>query len=271
MATKVVLPGSEIIDFNLRVDIKAKYFYRFKTWTPIMGALLLTGIDPPADWRNSFEQFENSTGHSLVERFDALMKKLSEKNSKPLSGLEGEFLTTSERIQQARKVLWEWNDKCEDDGNSPSEIDPVEFVAWLEEVCRCEEISFFDRTWLDVFLRLHRLEPRNTILPANVMKSFQKVTDIGDDGGRHALGSDILQAQLQAKSNCTDPYDIDVIFLLMSHILDERGAIDRLHDKYVPGKILPVKLDDERNYLLVRNSLRVHLNRLKEKYFEHPQ
>lgn len=271
MATKVTLPGSEIIDFNLKVENKAKYFYKFKTWTPIMGALLLTGIDPPNYWCDSFEQVENSTRLSLVARFDELVNRMLEKNRKPLSGLDGEILGISNRLHQTRKVLWEWDDKCEDDEECPPELTPSEFVAWLEEVCYCEEIGFFDTTWLNVFLKLHGLESKKTILPANLMKSFQKVTEIGDDGGRHPLGSVILQAQQQAKSNCTDPFDIEVIFPLMFHILDTRGVIDRLNQKYIPGKKLPVKLDDGRIYFFARDSLRVHLNRLKKKYFRQPQ
>lgn len=271
MATKVVLPGSETINFNLKVEVKAKYFYRFKTWTPIMGALLLTGIDPPDYWCNSFEQVENLTRLSLVNRFDRLMKEMSEKNKKPLSGLDGEILGISNRLHQTRKVLMEWDDKCEDDEKYPSELAPWEFVAWLEEICHGEEISFFDRIWLDAFLKLHGLEPKKTLLPADVMRSFQKVTDIGDDGGRHPLGSDLLLAQQRAKTNCTDPYDIDVIFPLMSHILEKRGAIDKSNAKYVPGKRLPVKRDDGSDYLLLRDSLRVYLNRRKEKYFRQPE
>lgn len=272
MATKVTLLGSETIDFNLKVENQAKYFYKFKTWTPIMGALLLSGIVLTDYWRNLPEPSKNSMRSSLLDQFDQLMKRIPEKDQKRLCGLDGEVLTTySIRFHEARKVVRKWDEKCEDEDKYPSELAPWEFVAWLEEVCWGEEIRFFDRTWLDAFLKLHGIGPNKIMLPANVMESFLKVTDIGDDGGRHPLGPDIFQAQQQAKSRGNDPYAIEVIFPLVFRILDERGAIDESNEKYVPGKTLSVKLDDRSIYDLKRDSLRVQLGRLKKKYFQPPQ
>jgi len=160
---------------------------------------------------------------------------------------------------------------CEDDERDPSEVVPWEFVGWLEETTCGQGIPFFDRTWLDAFLKLNGIGSNKVVLPANVMESFLKVTDIGDDGSRHPLGPEIFQAQQQAKSKSKDPYAIEVIFPLVTQILEQRGAIDKSNEKYMPDKTLPLKLDDGKKYDLQRNSLRVHLGRLKKKYFQPPQ
>jgi len=111
MATKVFLPGSETIDFNLKVENQAKCFYRFETWTAIMAALLLGGIVPNDYWRNPPGQSGNSTRPSLLDQFKELRKNMAEKNRRPLLGLDGEILTVySPRFHQAERVLRKWVD-----------------------------------------------------------------------------------------------------------------------------------------------------------------
>jgi hypothetical protein len=257
MATKATLPGSETIDFNLKVENGAKYFYSFNTWTPIMGALLLSGLTPTEYWCGVPDA--TCSPSFWAERFDTLYKSLWEKgadgeesipakNEKHLRGLDGESLmaAVSPRFQDARKVLRHWDTKCEDEQDYPLELDPVDFVVWLEELCWNEEIRFFDRTWLDAFLKLHGIGKSKAILPADVVASFHKVTDIGDDGGWHPLSTDISEAQHEAISKGKEPFAIGVVFPLVISILDTRGVIDRSDKNYVRGKAIPVKLDDGR-------------------------
>lgn len=286
MVTKVNLPASEIIDFNLTVDSKAKHFYSFETWTPIMGALLMSGIMPTDYWSKIPDHAETSDRtssfwtdqfrqliHGLWEDDGTVEEEIPEKNHKHVRGLDGETQPTAvlKRLPNAHEVLRQWGEKCEDEEQYLSEVKPTMFVAWLEELCWNEEIYFFDRTWLDVFLKLHGLGPGKTVLPASVVESFLKVTDISGDSGWHPLSADISRAQREAISRGSDPYAIEVIFPLVSRILDERGAIDRSSDQYVSGKVLPVNLEDGSPYTLKRDSLRVQLGRLKTKRFTRPQ
>lgn len=282
MATKATLPGSATIEFNLKVENGAKHFYSFKTWTPIMGALLLSGLVPTEYWCGipDAPPGRASSPSFWVDQFDRLYKGLWEmgpdgeegipaKNEKHLRGLDGESLmaTVSPRFPDARQVLRHWDIKCEDEQDYPLELDPVKFVVWLEELCWNEEIRFFDRTWLHAFLKLHGIGKNNAILPADVVASFQKVTDVGDDGGWHPLGTHISEAQREAISQCKEPFAIEVVFPLIIGILEARGVIDRLDKNYVSGKAIPVKLDDGRVYVLKRDTLRVQLNRLRTKRF----
>jgi hypothetical protein len=283
MATTTTLPGSEAIDFNLKVDNAAKlYYYDFGKWTPIMGALLLSGIVPTEYWTNTPDVSENSEKPPLfwLKQFEELIQGLwkmdeageetiPERNQKHLRGLDGEMLVTtgSPRFLDARRVLKHWDTKCEDEKQYLLELDPSDFVIWLEELCWNEEIRFFDRVWLDAFLKLHGIAPNKAILPTGIVESFQKLTDIGDDGSWHPLAADIVEAQREAVSKGKDRYSIEVIFPLLIRILDDRGALDRANEDYVSGKSLPVRMDDESLYTLKRDSLRVQLNRLKAKHF----
>ncbi|WP_250519830.1 hypothetical protein [Caballeronia sp. NCTM1] len=282
MATKATLPGFETIDFNLIVENGAKYFYSFKTWTPIMGALLLSGLRPTEYWCGIPDAMPvpETSPSFWVERFDRLYKGLwvtgpdceegiPAKNEKHLRGLDGESLmaTVSPRFSDARKLLRHWDTKCEDEQDYPLELDPVKFVVWLEELCWNEEICFFDRTWLDAFLKLHGTGKKNAILPADVVASFQKVTEVGDASGWHPLSTDISEAQREAISQGMEPFAIKIVFPLIIGILEARGVIDRSDKKYVSGRAIPVKLDDGRVYVLRRDTLRVQLNRLKTKRF----
>ncbi|MEX3930358.1 hypothetical protein AB4Y32_00840 [Paraburkholderia phymatum] len=285
MATNIKLPGSEIIDFNLKVEIEAKYFYGFATWTPVMGALLMSGIVPTDHWRKVLDSAESANKsasfwtdqlrrliYELWENDGTGAETIPERNRKHLRGLDGETqaTTASTRFQNAHRVLRHWGEKCEDEGQYLSEVEPVIFVAWLEELCLYDEILFFDRTWLDAFLKLHGLGATKIVLPASVVESFLKVTDIGDDGGWHPLGSDILKAQREAISRGSDPYAIEIIFPIVSRILDDRGAINRSSEKYESGRVLPVTLEDGGPYVLKRDSLRVQLGRLKSRRYTSP-
>ncbi|MFM0213253.1 hypothetical protein PQQ96_38345 [Paraburkholderia sediminicola] len=283
MATTTTLPGSEAIDFNLKVEYAAKlYYYDFGKWTPIMGALLLSGIVPTEYWTNTPDDTENSEKPPSfwVKQFEELLQGLwkideageeiiPESNQKHLRGLDGEMLATtgSTRFLDARRVLKHWDTKCEDENEYLLELDPVVFVAWLEELCWNEEIRFFDRIWLDAFLKLHGIASNKAILPTGIVESFQKLTDIGDDGSWHPLVDDIVEAQREAVSKGKDRYAIEVIFPLVIRILDDRRAIDRKNEAYVSGKSLPVRMGDDSVYILKRDSLRVQLNRLKAKHF----
>lgn len=277
MTTNIRLSASEIIDFNLKVETKAKYFYSFAAWTPVMGALLLSGIEPTDHWRRIVEQADSTKNASLWtdqlqqlardiwENYGTDTKHIPDRNRKHLRGLDGEAQRTpsSDRFQSAHKVLTQWGYKCEDEGKYLPEIEPFTFVSWLEELCLDESISFFDRTWLDAFLKLHGPKSTKVVLPDSVMQSLKQVTDAAGNAGYHPLAHEILQAQREARSRGRDPHSIKVIFPLLSRLLDDQDAIDRASEQYVAGRVLPVTLEDGARYVLRRTSLRVYLNRGK--------
>lgn len=278
MAIKPKFPGADIIELNLMIEIRAKHYYRFEIWNPIVGALLLSGIAPssyweerhekvtlpgsPSFWQARFEQLLNA----LLKDDEAGTKSLPISNQRHLRGIDGATNNSAlSRTWDTREILRNWDLKCEDENCHLAAIQPIAFVAWLEELCWNGDIRLRDRTWLDAFLKLHGLEPNQAILPSSITQSFLKVTEIGRAGGWHPLGPEISEAQQEALSRKKDPYAIDVIFPLISGILDARGTIDKSNAEYIPGKTLPIAMDDGSLYVLNRGSLRVYLNRLKRR------
>lgn len=92
------------------------------TWTPLQGALILSGIHPPA-------------GCSEV----------------PLEGvgLDGQILITNHsRFSQAREIWKHWRWRCEDDEENgditPTELSLYEFIRWCED-------SEIETEWLRFF------------------------------------------------------------------------------------------------------------------------
>ena len=83
------------------------------TWTPVEGALLLSGIHPPA------KRTEIPIGGT---------------------GLDGREFTSAanDRFHSAFRIMDEWQLRCEDDEENgditPTELSPYEFIAWCQDV-----------------------------------------------------------------------------------------------------------------------------------------
>ncbi len=104
-----------------QINDRLRYFLELTTWTPAMGALLISGIDAPQDCTAIPDQG---------------------------IGLDGKPLHPSDsRFSGARSILRDWRDWQEDEGEQSTEIVPVGFLNW----CLREEIS---TEWLGLCLDL---------------------------------------------------------------------------------------------------------------------
>lgn len=104
-----------------QVNDRLRYFLELKTWTPAMGALLISGIDAP-------------------QGCDAIPNQGVGLDGKPLHPGDSRFA-------DAHRVLREWRDWQEDAGDQSSEMEPVRFLNW----CLRDEIN---TEWLSLFLEL---------------------------------------------------------------------------------------------------------------------
>lgn len=106
------------------INAKLLGYLRMDAWSPVMAALLVSGVEPPPD---------------CVEI--------------PLggTGLEGKSLhASSGRFHSARRALKAWSDVDEDDGEVPrrSSVPPLEFLAW------CHEEDQGEGDWLRYLIEL---------------------------------------------------------------------------------------------------------------------
>lgn len=121
--------GQAIVEGE-RINARLLHYLDFKTWTPVVGALLIAGIDPPLDCNEIPDG-----GIGLDE--------------KPL-------YTSDLRFLKARHIFKEWHEWKEDSGNPSLEMEPFHFIAW----CIDEGIS---TEWLHLFQELIGYTEINTV------------------------------------------------------------------------------------------------------------
>lgn len=119
----------EIIDFSVKLHETLRSYLDMDSWTPAAGALLLSGIQPPCDCA----ELPKSGG----------------------VGLDGAEIIGfgSGQYHEARTILKQWNDWCEDRGREISAaIKPIEFIDWCVEDEIAERFAkHHSFKWIDVF------------------------------------------------------------------------------------------------------------------------
>ena len=113
-----------------KINARLLHYYQMTTWTPAMGALLISGIEPPLDC-NAIPD----GGMGLDE--------------KPLHASDSRF-------HQARRIFRDWYDWQEDSGDQSLEIEPPDFLTW----CIKEDIN---TEWLRLFLELIGCTDENAV------------------------------------------------------------------------------------------------------------
>lgn len=104
-----------------RINDQILHHLQMKEWTPAMGAMLVSGIEPPL---NSNEIPEDGIG-------------LDDK----------ELHTSDARFYEARRILREWHDWKDDSQGPVANMEPTDYLNW----CIDEGI---DSEWLSLFLEL---------------------------------------------------------------------------------------------------------------------
>ncbi|MBR8171581.1 hypothetical protein KDX27_28030 [Burkholderia cenocepacia] len=119
----------EIIEFSAKLHETLRGYLDMDTWTPVAGALLLSGVQPPA----GCAELPKSGGVSL-------------------DGTEIVGFGTGQ-YHEARTILTRWNDWCEDRGRDPiAGMKPIEFIDWCVEDEIKERFSVhYSFKWIDVF------------------------------------------------------------------------------------------------------------------------
>jgi hypothetical protein len=118
----------EIIDFSVRLHETLNRYLNMATWTPVQGAMLLAGIQPAPDCR------ELPPGNGM--------------------GLDGVEIRggANPQFYEARAILRQWNDWCDDQGHHPTEVKPIEFIDWCVEDEIKERFAVHSPfRWVDIF------------------------------------------------------------------------------------------------------------------------
>ena len=113
-----------------RINARLLHYTQLKSWTPAMGALLISGIEPPQDCIKI-----SSGGIGLDERA---------------------LHAGHERFHKARDILCEWHQGPDDAGNQSLEIEPSDFLIWCIE-------KDINSEWMRLMLELTGCTDENAV------------------------------------------------------------------------------------------------------------
>lgn len=135
----------ELIRFSAQLHTTLRTYLDMDTWTPAMGAMLLAGIRP--------EPYCSGVPTEGGVGLDGA----------PIQG------AANTAFYEARLILAQWNDWCEDQGYFPEDIRPVEFIDW----CVTDEVKERHAThssfaWIDVFKNLVGYPAERVSIPFEV-------------------------------------------------------------------------------------------------------
>ncbi|MEK6354729.1 MAG: hypothetical protein V4796_17105 [Burkholderia cenocepacia] len=119
----------EVIEFSAKLHETLRGYLDMDSWTPVTGALLLSGIQPPPG-----------------------CTELPKSGGIGLDGAEIVGFGTGQ-YHEARTILKQWNDWCEDRGRDPAAgMKPTEFIDWCVEDEIKERFAIHHQfQWIDVF------------------------------------------------------------------------------------------------------------------------
>ncbi|MBU9284121.1 MULTISPECIES: hypothetical protein [Burkholderia] len=119
----------EIVEFSAKLHETLRGYLDMDSWTPVTGALLLSGIQPPS----GCTELPKSGG----------------------VGLDGTEIVGFGigQYHEARTILKQWKDWCEERGrDSEIGMKPIEFIDWCVEDEIKERFAVHHRfQWIDVF------------------------------------------------------------------------------------------------------------------------
>lgn len=118
----------ELIDFSVRLHESLRHYLDMESWTPVMGAMLLAGI------------------HSLPNCTEIPTDGGIALDGTPIKG------SGNMPFHEARVILKQWNDWCEDQNNYPSHMSPLEFIGWcVDDEIKERYAVLSPFRWIDIF------------------------------------------------------------------------------------------------------------------------
>lgn len=135
----------ELIDFSVQLHAQLRSYLDMPTWTPAMGAMLLSGLRPEAG--------------------------CTEIPTDGWVGLEGGELESGRngRFMEAARILREWTDWCEEEGEAPEALPPIDFIVWCVDYEIKERFAVFSSfPWIDAFKNVLGYPSENVHVPFEV-------------------------------------------------------------------------------------------------------
>lgn len=216
-------------DFNLAISEETKKYLRREFWSPIMGALLVSGIRPSSRWVD-VPPAEGHRDNKPVSHRDLFLELLSSSKVHE-HGLDNEQISSdSHRFKSAENILLYWDHVCEARKDYPIDLPPRDFVVWLWGMNRQGNVHIPDSSWLDAFVNNYPLKDFTKFVPKGVLAWLNdSSTKARELSPKHKFGREIATARFEAKQ-AGDPAD------------DPDEILSRLAEKMNKGEVPGIKL-----------------------------
>jgi len=215
----------DLRDRSLAISELTKGYLGYSGWSPIMAALLLSGIRPSSRWID-VPPFENHRDDEPISHADLFAELLSSMK-KPERGLDNERVPhDSPRFQNAKNILLFWDQICSAHKDYPADLPPRDFVAWIWDMSRQGHVYIPEPKWIDAFLNNYSLKHFDRVLPKEVLAwltmGSKKAWALSP---KHRFGREIAMARLEAQQAGAPVDDPDeILFRLAEMMRNEKIA-----------------------------------------------
>ena len=249
---------SDPIEFNLKLRIWAEKYINWPVWTPVDGALLLSGLNPGGRWAALNAHDWGSIHHLAIS---GLVHDAEHSGNRPIEASERAPLFNKQskygRRSDVSTILAKWNDYCaeqQEEGVSVStELAPIKFIGWWWEYGNeyGDGINLRDSTYFDAFLDLGRapIPTKNSnyisydlicrITPNGPMARHSH------QGKKHDLFNEILLAQRDAFLRGVNPYSAKELLPVIVELLQTKKAGNATFISYVADESLQYRRGGE--------------------------
>lgn len=211
-------------DRNLVISNATKKYLGRESWSPIMAALLLSGIHPSTPWVDVASAEGHRDDRPISQR-DLFVERLSA-SRRPERGLDNELiLSDSLRFKCAENILLLWDQVCSEHNDYPIDLPPKEFAIWLWGMNRQGHVHIPDSFWLDAFVNNYQLKHFNKVVPTEVLTwltaESKKAWELSP---KHKFGREVAMARFEAKQAGDPSDDPDEILSRLAEMM-RRGGI----------------------------------------------
>lgn len=254
-----------LLDLNQAIALQVQNYLRWEHWTPIVGALLLSGIRPSSRWIE-IPALEGHQDHEPISNRELFVDLLASTRKSEV-GLDKEPVPRdSPRFQNAEKILDFWDQVCSHHNDYPIDLPPRDFALWLMNMHRQGFIQGLLPMWLDAFTNAYDLKHVNKIIPQAVLTFLSGGASKGlVRPSKHKFGREIERARLAALMDGAPTTDPDEVLNRLAEMMKHGEVAGITYHHYANKSDLQYKRSDDRKiHTLRRDSLARQLRRMKE-------
>lgn len=243
-------------------DAAASYLAR-ESWTPITGAMLLSGIHPSSRWT----EIPDLAGHQDHEpiSFSEIFHSLRMSMKKPERGLDGtDVFPHSDRFKNVENILGLWDAICSDINDYPSDVSSRNFALTMWKHAHEGHVNLPEPIWIRVFVDHYDLKNPDRFVPRSVLDQREITPEERKFIPKHKFGKFIVNIWIETGKG-VDP---DVILARLAKTI-ENGAIEgtELVEQYSHRSDLRYKqASDRKPRTLYRDTLARQLRRMRARH-----